>query len=81
MKGWGNLSFPVADPGEQPGGGGASALPLFLDITEAHRPKKFLLETTPPPLSKGLDSFPPPLPLSQGLDAALISVCNMTQKG
>ena len=81
MKGWGNLSFPVADPGEEPGGGGASLLPLFLDTTEARRPKRFLLETAPPRLSKGLDAFRPPTPLSQGLDPALISVCNMTQKG
>ena len=61
MKGWGNLSFPVADPGEEPGGGGASLLPLFLDTTEARRPKRFLLETAPP-LIKGSGCLPPPPP-------------------
>ena len=54
-------SITVADPGEGPGS------PLI--IGQNWGPKKNFFQTTPPPLSKGLDDLPPPL--SQGLDPAL----------
>ena len=37
---------------------------------EGPKPKKHFLETSPPPLSNGLED-PPPRPLSQGLDLAI----------
>ena len=49
----------MGDPGEDP--------PLFLDQTEAQRPKKIFFSRpppTPPPLSQGLDDGFPPLPPS-----------------
>ena len=56
------LLYPVADPGE-----GIRGLPR-LDQTEARRAEKtFFGDRTPPPLSKG-PGWPPPHPLSQGLE-------------
>ena len=58
-----------------------SGLPLFLDQTEAWRTDKKFFETSPPPLSQGLDDCPPlisgsgwlpPPPLSEGLDLPLL---------
>ena len=56
--------------GRVPGGAG---LPLFLDQTETQRAEKnfFGDRPSPRPLSKGLDDLEP-LPLSQGLDLALL---------
>ena len=53
---------------------GEGPLPLFLDQTEAQRAKNIFLDTTPPPVtfSKGLDDRAPS-PLSHGLDVALPS--------
>ena len=48
--------------GSRGGAQGARGPPLFLDQTEARRPKKIFLENTPP-LSQGLDARPPPLPI------------------
>ena len=42
--------------------GGAPPPPLFLDQTEAQRAAKSFLETSPAPLSKGLDDRPTPSP-------------------
>ena len=51
-------NFPVADPGEGPGG----AAPLFLDQSEAQRAeKRIFFEAAPPPLSQGRDDRVPPL--------------------
>ena len=55
-----------ADPGEGPGGGG---YPPFLDQTETRRAETICFETTPPPLTQGLDDRAPPL--SEGLDPPL----------
>ena len=52
--------------GARPGPGPS----LFLDKTEVQRAKKNFLESNPPPPSKGLDDWGPPL--SQGLDPALL---------
>ena len=60
----------VADPGKGPG---APPPPLFLDQTEARSAEKiFWGDRAPLPLSKGLDRPPPP-PVSQGLDPALLT--------
>ena len=65
MKGWGNLSFPVADSGEGPG-----CPPLFLDQ------KHFFGDRLPIPYQRVWMTSP----LSQGLDPVLIWVCNKAQK-
>ena len=65
----------VADPGVGPGGPG---FPLFLDQTEAPRAKKNFVETAPP-LSHDLDDCPPPAPLSQGLDLAMVYLEDTTR--
>ena len=58
----------MVDPGEGPE---ARALAIFLDQTEAQRAKK-KFETTPPPLSQGLDDQASPRPpISEGLDPPL----------
>ena len=51
-------AYPVADPGEGPGG--PSPPPLVLDQTEARRAQKNFLEAALPTLSQGLDDRPPP---------------------
>ena len=76
MKGWGNLSFPVADSGEGPG-----CPPLFLDQKHFFGDRlpipyqRVWMTTAQPPLPP-----PPTSPLSQGVDPVLISVCNKAQK-
>ena len=54
-------------------GRGPGALPpLFLDQTETRRAEKTFFGDRLPPLSKGLYDLPPPPPLSEGLDLALL---------
>ena len=63
-----DMTKTVADPGEGPGGPASSPLDQREEI---------FLGDWAPPLSKGLDDPPPPLPppsLSQDLDLALKSV-------
>ena len=63
----------VADPVEGLGGGPVPS--LFLDQTEARRFENyFKLESAPPPYLRVWMTVraPPPLPLSQGLDRALL---------
>ena len=63
--------FPVADPGEGPGGGG----PLFLDQTEAPRAEKNCFgDQTPSPYLWVLMTGPA---LSEGLDLPLIATSNI----
>lgn len=64
------FTWPVAGPGEGPGG---LAPPLFLDKTDARRAEKHFLGDCSPPLSKGLNDRPPPR-LSQRLDPALMAL-------
>ena len=66
-----SLSFiPWRIHGRGPGG---PAYPLFLDQTEIRTAEKNVFGDRLPLLSKGLDdSDPPPPPLAQGLDSALL---------
>ena len=59
------------DPGG-PGGRGARVPPLFLDQAEARKAEKIFFGDRPP--------APPPPPLSQGLDPALITVVEAFEK-
>ena len=52
------------------GARGTRAPLLFLDQTEARRAEKSFLETSPLPLSKGLDDHPPPLISRSGYGTA-----------
>ena len=55
-----------------------TAPPLFLDQTEARRAEKNFFETTPPPLSQGLDDRVPPLsgpPLQAIMVEQLVKFC------
>ena len=54
-------------------GPGGPPPPYFRTKLRPEGPKKFFLETSPPPVSKGLvDRPPPPSILSQGIDPALL---------
>ena len=55
-----SLHFSGGFRGEARGTRGTRAPLLFLDQTEARRAEKSFLETSPLPLSKGLDDHPPP---------------------
>ena len=50
---------------------GGRASPYFEAKLRPEGPKKFLLETTSPPLPQGLDDRPAPASLSEGLDLPL----------
>ena len=63
--------------GSRGGAQGARGPPLFLDQTEARRPKKIFLENTPP-LSQGLDDRPPPS-LAEGLDPPLYGALRLNR--
>ena len=62
----------VADQGEPP------PAPIFLDLNEARRAQNIFFETGPLPLISG-SGWPPPPPLSEGLDPALTLSLNFLQ--